>query len=60
MNFIVNLLLNLHKKSAYDVILIIMNKYIKITKYIFTFMKIKVAELTDLLYKEIYLKYNAS
>ena len=59
MNFIVSLLLNLYKKSVYNVILIIMNKYIKMTKYIFTFMKIKVIKLINLLYKEIYLKYNA-
>ena len=59
MNFIVSLLLSLHKKSACNAILIIMNKYIKITRYIFTFMKIKVAELINLLYKEIYLKYDA-
>ena len=60
MNFIVNLSLSLHKKNACDAILIVVNKYIKMTRYIFTFMKIKVAELTDLLYEEIYLKYDAS
>ena len=60
MNFIVNLLLSLHKKSVYNAILIIMNKYIKMIRYIFTFIKIKIAELINLLYKEIYLKYDAS
>ena len=59
MNFIVSLLLSLYKKCAYNIILIIINKYIKMTKYIFTFIKIKVAELINLLYKEIYLKYDA-
>ena len=60
MNFIVSLSLSLHKRNACDAILIIMNKYIKMTRYIFTFIKIKVVKLTDLLYEEIYLKYDAS
>ena len=58
-NFITNLLLSKHKYCVYDAILIVVNRYIKITVYIFTIKKINTIELKKLLMRKVFLKFEA-
>ena len=57
-NFIIELLFNKYKNIVYDVILVIINRYIKIIRYLFMFIIIDVVALTKLFFVEIVYYYN--
>ena len=58
MNFVTNLLLNKFKNVIYNAILIIINQFIKIVKYLFIKITIDVAILTKVFYNKIIYHYN--
>ncbi len=58
MNFITNLLLNKRREVIYNLIFIIINRCIKIIKYILIIIRINIAELTKVFFKEIILRFN--
>ena len=53
-----NLLLNKFKDVIYNVILIIMNRFIKMIKYLFIKITIDVVTLTKVFYNKIICYYN--
>ena len=59
MNFITNLSSSKYKYYVYDVILVIVNRYIKIIVYISTIKKINAIELEKLLIQKVFLKFDA-
>ncbi len=60
MNFITNFLFNKSLNDVYDFVLVIINRYIKMTFYIFVTTKIIVIELTKIIFDHVMLKYDAS
>ncbi len=60
MNFITNLSSNKRSNNVYDFVLVIINRYIKMTFYIFVTKKIIVVELTKLIFDHVMFQYNAS
>ena len=60
MNFIMKLFLNKKRGVVYDSILIIIDRYIKMIKYILIIKKINVAKLTKVFFKKIVLRFNMS
>ena len=60
MNFITDLSLSLYKKIIYNVILIVMNRFIKMIKYFFIKQTISASELADLFVDEILKLYKKS
>ncbi len=60
MNFITNLSLNKHLNDVYDFVLVIINRYIKITLYTSVTKKITIVELTKIIFDHVMLKYDAS
>ena len=58
MNFVMNLLLNKLKDVIYNVILIIMNRFIKMIKYLFMKITINIVTLTKMFYNKIIYRYN--
>ena len=58
MNFIINLLLSKFKNIIYNVILIIINRFIKIIKYLSMKIIIDVIMLTKVFYNKIIYYYN--
>jgi hypothetical protein len=60
MNFITNLLSSKRSNNVYDFVLVIINRYIKMTFYIFVTKKITIVELTKIIFDHMMLKYNAS
>ena len=58
MNFVINLLLSKHKKVVYNFIFVIVNRCIKIIRYILTTIKYDTIELTKIFFIEIILKFN--
>jgi hypothetical protein len=60
MNFITNLLFNKRSNDVYDSVLVIINRYIKMTFYIFVTKKIIVVELTKIIFDHVMFKYDAS
>ena len=58
MNFVIELSLNKYKNVVYNVILVIINRYIKMIKYLFMFIIIDVAALTELFFIEIVYRYD--
>ncbi len=57
MNFITNLYLNKRYKRVYNTVLIIINKYIKILRYILTTKIIDFTGLIELIFEKIILKF---
>ena len=53
MNFIIELSLNKYKNVVYNVIFVIINRYIKMMRYLFMFIIIDIATLTKLFFIEI-------
>ena len=53
-----NLFLSKFKNVIYNVILIIINRFIKIIKYLFVKIMIDVVTLTKVFYNEIIYRYN--
>jgi hypothetical protein len=60
MNFITNFSFNKRSNDVYDFILVIINRYIKMTFYIFVTKKIIAIELTKIIFDHVMLKYDAS
>ena len=58
MNFVISLLLSKFKNVIYNVILIIINRFIKIIKYLFMKITIDVVTLTKMFYNKIIYRYN--
>ena len=58
MNFVISLLLSKFKNVIYNVILIIINRFIKIIKYLFMKITIDVITLIKMFYNEIIYRYN--
>ena len=59
-NFIIKLFSNKKRDVVYHSILIIIDRYIKIIKYILIIKKINVAELTKVFFEKIVLRFNMS
>ena len=57
MNIIISLLLSKHKDNIYDVILVMINCYTKMTRYLFTINKLTAVKLTDMFFEHIVLWY---
>ncbi len=60
MNFITNFSFNKRSNNVYDSVLVIINRYIKMTLYIFVTKKIIAIELTNIIFDQMMLKYDAS
>ena len=60
MNFIINLSLSKRDKIVYDLILVIIDKYIKMIKYLLISIKIDVLKLTNVFFEEIVLHFDIS
>ena len=60
MDFITNLSLSRRRDCVYDAILIIVDRYIKIMRYLSITKKINVFDLEQLLIKEIFLRFDSS
>ena len=58
MNFVIELSLNKYKNVVYNVILVIINRYIKMIRYLFVFIIIDIAALAELFFIEIVYRYN--
>ena len=58
MNFVISLLLSKFKNVIYNVILIIINRFIKMIKYLFMKITIDVVTLTKVFYNKIICYYN--
>ena len=60
MNFVIGLSFNKYKDVVYDVILVMINRYIKMIRYLFVFIIIDAAALTELFFIEIVYRYDMS
>jgi hypothetical protein len=60
MNFIINLSSSKRSNDVYDFVLVIINRYIKMTFYIFVTKKITIVELTKIIFDHVMLKYDVS
>ena len=60
MNFIIELFSNKRRDVVYDSILMIIDRYIKMIKYISIIKKIDVAKLTKVFFEEIVLHFDMS
>ena len=60
MNFVTKLSLNKRRGVVYDSILMIIDRYIKMIKYILIIKKIDVAELTKVFFEKIVLRFDMS
>ena len=60
MNFVIELFLSKRRDVVYDSVLMIIDRYIKMIKYILIIKKINVAELTKMFFKKIVLRFNMS
>ena len=60
MNFVIKLSFNKYKSVVYNAILVIINRYIKMIKYLFMFIIIDAAALTKLFFIEIIYRYDIS
>ena len=60
MNFITSLFINKRREIIYNSILIIINYYIKIIKYIFVIEKIVIIKLIEVFFEKIVLRFEIS
>ena len=58
MNFVIELSFNKYKNVVYNVILVIINRYIKIIRYLFMFIIIDAAALAELFFIKIVYRYD--
>ena len=58
MNFVIKLSLNKYKNVVYNVILVMINRYIKMIRYLFVFIIIDAAALTKLFFIKIVYRYD--
>ena len=57
MDFIIDLLLNISKSNVCDSILIIINRYIKLLKYLFTNKIINILNLINIIYRHVFFTF---
>ena len=57
-NFIIKLSFSKYKNVVYNAILVMINRYIKIIRYLFVFIIIDAAALTELFFIEIVYRYD--
>ena len=60
MNFIIDLFLSKRDKVVYNLILVIIDKYKKMIKYLLISIKIDVLKLTNVFFEKIILHFNMS
>ena len=60
MNFVIGLSFNKYKNIVYDAILVMINRYIKMIKYLPMFITIDAAALAELFFAEIVYRYDMS
>ena len=60
MNFVIKLFSSKRRDVVYDSILMIIDRYIKMIKYISIIKKIDVAELTKVFFEKIVLRFDMS
>ena len=60
MHFIIDLFFNKRRDLVYDLIFVIMNRCIKIIKYIFVTIKIDVVALTKIFYEIFFFRFDTS
>ena len=60
MNFVIELFSSKRRDVVYDSILMIVDRYIKMIKYISIIKKIDVAKLTKVFFEEVVLRFNIS
>ena len=60
MNFVINLSSNKRDKIVYNLIFVIIDKCIKMIKYLLIIIKIDAAKLTNVFFKKIVLHFNMS
>ena len=60
MNFVTSLFSNKRRDIVYDFILIMINRCIKMIKYILVIIKIIVVKLTKIFFEKIVLRYDVS
>ena len=60
MNFVIKLSFNKYKNVVYNVIFVMINRYIKMIKYLFVFIIIDAAALAELFFIKIVYRYNMS
>ena len=60
MNFVIELFSNKRRDVVYNSILMIINRYIKMIKYISIIKKINVTKLTKIFFEKIVLRFNMS
>jgi hypothetical protein len=60
MNFITNFSLSKRSNDVYNFVLVIVNRYIKMTFYIFVTKKITIVELIEIIFDHVMFKYDAS
>ena len=58
MNFIINLPPSKYKGTIYNTIFIVINRFIKIIKYIFIIIKIDTVQLAEVFYSKIIYRYS--
>ncbi len=58
MNFVTSLLLSKRREVVYNLIFVIINRCIKMIKYILITIRINVAELTKVFFKKIVLRFD--
>ena len=59
MNFIIELPFYKRKGVVYDTILVIIDRYIKMVRYLLITIKYTIVKLVDILFKEVFLRYRA-
>ena len=60
MNFVIDLFSSKRKEIVYNSIFVMIDRYIKMIKYIFVIVKIDVAKLTKMFFKKIVLRFDMS
>ncbi len=60
MNFITNFSSSKRSNDVYDSVLVIINRYIKMTLYISVTKKITAVELAEIIFDHVMLKYDVS
>ena len=60
MNFIIDLSSSKYRDIIYNSILVVINRYTKIIRYIFITIKINAAELANIFYSNIIYRYDIS
>ena len=60
MNFVIDLFSSKRKEIVYDSIFVMIDRYIKMIKYIFVTIKIDITKLTKMFFEKIVLRFDMS